>query len=282
MALEVGRVGIGAERAHRAHRGWIVFVRAAGEPRSGDLVRFEDAVEPAELGRHVRDGESRIRRELPHTLAAILDRPFHRDGVPPEQREGAQDDFLAAEAEGKLAAVFDADRLRYFDPGGAQDHGDDDVGAPEADGNGAQAAVRGSVRVGAQHDVIGPHQIPIELGVQDGLVRIVEVPDAALLREVARELHQLLRPLVVRQRDRIDGVVHRQEETVFVVQLRPPEQPVGPLHPVPGELAGDGPVDGHLQHVPRLYPGARQVAGVRRENLLRERHRVRLAAHGRC
>src|SRR5207302_1768209 len=80
-----------------------------------------------------------------------------------------------------------------------------------------ETAVRGGVRVRSQHDVVGPHQIAIEPGVQDGAIRVVEVLDAALLGEALRELHQLLRALVGGERDRIDGVIDGEEEAILVV-----------------------------------------------------------------
>ncbi len=89
---------------------------------------------------------------------------------------------------------------------------------PRPMANGAQAAVRAGVRVGAEDDLAGLHEVAVELGVHDGHVGVVEVLDAALLGEVAREVGELLRARVAGQRDGIDGVVEREVEAVGVVR----------------------------------------------------------------
>ena len=91
----------------------------------------------------------------------------------------------------RRAVVLDRDGLRHLDPRLTQHHRRGDVGAAQADGERAQAAVRAGVRVGAEHDLARLHEVAVELGVQDGLVGVVEVLDAALFGEVARELGQL-------------------------------------------------------------------------------------------
>ena len=274
--LRIGRVGIGAQRSHRLRRLPVVGIGAAREPGRGHLVGLEDAVEAAELRRHVGDGEARIGGELPHTVAAVLDRSLHRHGVAAEQAERAQDHFLAAQPERQLPAVLDGDGLRHLEPGSAQHHGHHDVRAAQANGERAEPAVGRSVRIGSQHHVARAHQVPIEFRVQDGLVGIVEMADAALAGEVLRELHQLLRALVGGERHRIDGVIDGEKEAVLVLQPRAPEHRVGALHAVPGQLGGDRPVHGNLKDVARLHPGTRQVARVGGEDLLGQRHRARV------
>ena len=281
VARQIGRIVVGAEGLQRLQRQRVVRVGAAREPRRRHLVRLEDAVQAPELRGHVGDGEAGVGRELPDAGAAVLDRSLHRDRVAPEQRERLEDHFLAAQAEGQLALVLDRDRLGHLQPRGAQHHRHHDVGPAEPDGECAQPAVRRRVRVRAEHHVVGTHQVPVELGVQDGVVRVVEVADAALARERLRELHQLLRALVRRQRDRVHRVIDGEEEAVLVVQAGPAERRVGALHPVPRQLARDGPVHADLKHVPGLDPRPRQVARVGREDLLGQRHRLAVVHQGR-
>src|SRR6185295_3837803 len=108
-------------------------------------------------------------------------------------------------------------RLRDLDPRLAQHHGGGDVRPAQADGEGAHPAVRGGVRVRAEHHLPGLHEVPVELGVQDGDVGVVEVAELRLGGEVAGELGQLLRALVGGEGDRVDGVVDGEEEAVRVV-----------------------------------------------------------------
>ena len=168
--LELARVRgvrVGAEGAHRLHR----------------LVGFEDPVQAPEFRRHVGDREPRVGGELPDAFAAVLDRPLHGDGVPAEKAERAEDDVLAGDTERQLSPVLDGDGFRHLDPRAPQHHRHHDVRPAQPDGHRAEPAVRGGVAVRAQHQIAGPDQVPIEPGMQDGLVGVVEVTDAALLRE---------------------------------------------------------------------------------------------------
>ena len=110
----------------------------------------------------------------------------------------------------RRAVVLDRDGLRDLDPRLTQHHRRGDVGAAQADGERAQAAVRAGVRVGAQHDLARLHEVAVELRVHDRHVGVVEVLDAALFGEVAREVGQLARARIVRQRDGVDGVIERR------------------------------------------------------------------------
>jgi len=246
--------------------------RAAVDPLPHDAVRLEDAIQPAELRGHVGDGEAHVGREPPGGVAAVLDGALHRDGVAAEVAERAQDDVLAADAERRLAHVLDADRVRHLDPRLAEHHRRGHVGAAQADRERAEAAVRARVRIRAEDDVAGEHEIPIELRVEDRDVGVVEVLDAALARERPRQLGQLLGARVAGERRRVDGVVHREEEPRRIVELRPAELGVGLVHTIPRQLARDGPINANRQDVPRLDPGPRKTHRVVREDLLRERH----------
>ena len=71
-----------------------------------------------------RGSETLYFRRYPlHGLAAVLDRALHGHSVAAEETQRAEDDFLAAEPEGQLAAVLDRDGLGHLDPGSAQHHG---------------------------------------------------------------------------------------------------------------------------------------------------------------
>src|SRR5690242_15347328 len=71
-------------------------------------------------------------------------------------------------------------------------------------------------------------------------------------------------------------MVEGEVEAVGIGDLWPAQQRIGAIHAVPGQLAGDGPVHAHLQHIAGLNPRPRQANGVLREDLLRERHRPAL------
>src|SRR5438876_630850 len=98
--------------------------------------------------------------------------------------------------------------------------------------------------------------------------------DPALAGEVLRQLHQVLRPLVGGERDRVDRMVDGEKELVAIEQPGPAEHRVRPLHAVPRQLRRDGPVDTDLKHVARLHPWPHETSGVRGEDLLRQRHRA--------
>jgi hypothetical protein len=85
---------------------------------------------------------------------------------------------LPPNPKGSAPAVLDGDGLGDLDPALAQHHGHRDVRAAQADGEGAEPAVAAGVAVGPEHDLTGLHQIPVEPGVHDGLVGVVEVLDA--------------------------------------------------------------------------------------------------------
>jgi hypothetical protein len=243
-------------------------------------VGLEDAVEAAELGRHVGDGEAHVRREVAGGVADVLDRALHGHGVATQGPQRLEDDVLAAETEGQRAAVLDGDGLGDLDPALAQHHRHRDVRPAEADGEGAEPAVAAGVAVGAENDLAGLHEIPVEPGVQNGLVGVVEVLDAALAGEVTAEIGELLRALVGGERDGIDRVIDREIEAVFVVHRGLAQGGPGLVHAVPGQLGGDGPVDLDAHDVAGAQAVAGRLDGVRVEDLLRQRHRQVLGQRG--
>src|SRR5262249_30188835 len=121
----------------------------------------------------------------------------------------------------------------------------------------------------------GLHQVAVELGVHDGLIGVVEVLDATLPGEGAREGSELLGAGVARQGDRINRVVEGEVEAGGVGEFGAAEEGVGAVHAVACKLAGDSPVHADLEHVSGLDPETGKADGVMSKDLLSEGHGAR-------
>jgi hypothetical protein len=260
--------------------GAIVARATVREKPRRPFVRRKDPVEASELRSHVRHGETEIRGEVLERITHVLHAPLHRRGVSAEITERLEDDVLAGQTEGEPSPVVDLNRLRHLDPRLSQNHGDAHVGPPESDRERADPPMARRVRVGANDRLTRLDEIAIELCVHDRFVRVEEVREARLFRKVPRQLDELLRPLIVRERARIDRVVERQVEVLAAEDLRAAQLLVGRVHAVPGELRSDRPVDLDPNRLPGFHPGSFEPHAVVTEDLLRQGHRFRRGSHG--
>ena len=197
-----------------------------GEPRERGLVGRDHAGAPAALDRHVADRHAALHRERLDRRAGVLD-DVAGHAADAELAERAEDQVLGGDAEAELALVADPHRARLVLDHALRREHVLDLARADAEGERAEGAVRGGVRVAAddRHARLGDAELGAD-HVHDALAVGAERVDGdAELRAVAlerldlharelvldprRDRRAVGRRVVVGGRERAVGAAHR-------------------------------------------------------------------------